>query len=268
MLNNFFSSFSFSWISDQGKHRANNEDAQLCLNNDGVYFVADGMGGGQEGEVASHIVIHYLRQMLQDTGNESPGERKQCLNSALNKAHDKIHEYALARNYSFMGTTVAGIIFNPWNFPSAVLCHVGDSRIYRVRQNTLELLTIDHTLENALLFSHRKLNERFTGLLTHAIGMKGHLRIDYVSTDLQGKDIFLLCTDGLSRTLDDPSIQEIVTTANIEDVPHKLVQAVANADGKDNTTIIVVQIPEIIPDVISKSDVDVAESRYLEELQD
>ncbi len=264
MTNNYFNLLKYNYFSDIGKHRLTNEDAYLCLHKDGFYVVADGMGGGSAGDIASLQLVENLNQKLKNSYAESPGERKTCLQTALLYTHKSIQGYSQKHNFNFMGTTVAGIMFNPWNTSNACIFHAGDSRIYRFRKNNIQLLTSDHTVENELSSINKKLNQRFSGILTHAIGIKGDMYISYSDIIVEANDLYLICTDGVSRTISDKQINKILNTSDFATLPNQILRAIEENDGKDNATAIFVGIPAVLPLIPRKNEIDIAESNYLE----
>ena len=140
---NHIESFAFS---DPGLVRRDNEDVCACLSRDGCFFVSDGMGGAAAGEVASQIVEEYISDAAADTAEDSPGSRKYTIQQALHRANRTIREYARAHSYAQMGATLALLLADSWDPAKAWLCHVGDSRVYVLRNGEFRQLTRDHTV--------------------------------------------------------------------------------------------------------------------------
>ncbi len=130
-------------ISETGKVRKNNEDHIFCDAAKGIFAVADGMGGGAQGEKASEIVCNEL-------GNTKDSEkfsaRIDAIGVSLATANRTIYDYAKENGFKQMGSTVALIVFEGGDSKRAAICHIGDSRVYRIRGGVAELFTCDHSL--------------------------------------------------------------------------------------------------------------------------
>ena len=137
-------------MSDMGRIRKNNEDSFLSEPEAGCFVVADGMGGGAAGEVASEMVITNLRKAATSTAEDSPGCRKYALQQALHKANASVVNYRDSHHYSAMGSTVVMLVLNPWKAEDAFVCHIGDSRLYCFRGGELFCVTRDHSVRNEM----------------------------------------------------------------------------------------------------------------------
>lgn len=227
--------------SDPGLHRKQNEDAYVVLEPAHLYAVADGMGRHAAGEVASQLCIETLREpfVARDFPPEEPGLAKRLwwLKVAISRANARVFE-AAKRNDSYqgMGTTVVALHFSP-NRSRAYLAHVGDSRCCRFRRGELAQLTRDHTLGEA------GIGGKHAHFLSRAVGIEEHVEIDLTTDAPEIGDIYLLCSDGLSRMVDEGTIATILREQPDLDVAAKALIERANArGGRDNITVILVRV--------------------------
>ena len=270
-----FASFLYSHaFSDMGLVRKNNEDNYLALPQDGFFAVMDGMGGGDAGEIASQLIRDTLNEMMNGTADESPGERKYCVQQALHKANTAIRAYAEARHYGSMGSTAVSILFNPWNPDQALACHVGDSRLYCLRHGELFLITQDHTVGNEMLQKKQKIDKlspRLLHVLTRVVGGGQQLHPQWTEIAICPGDIYLLCSDGVWGMLDDAAIETILSSSrDPQAITEQLRQRVLAAGADDNFTILPIVVglfdaTPFTPDPVDKEESDlllrVAEER-------
>lgn len=228
--------------SDVGHKRHRNEDSYLVLPKHGLYVVADGMGGYAGGDVASQLAVESIfdsfeRQDFQGTINEKRPRRGNELVWAIEAANGKVHEAAQATDeYEGMGTTLIAARFSPKK-QRVFIGHVGDSRAYRLRQGTLVQLTRDHTLGAS------GVSGPYASHLSRALGIKDHVKVDLVVDAPHAGDIFLLCSDGLPKMIDDDQIKKVlVEHADVEAAVKRLIEQANAAGGRDNTTVIVVRV--------------------------
>ncbi len=230
--------------TDRGYVRSNNEDGLLIDVDLGIYAVADGMGGHKAGEVASSVTLEALRDTLEKT----PGQpSRNALSRALQTAGLRI----LARTEQDpglrgMGTTLTALLVRDGE---ASLVHVGDSRCYRLRGDSFELLTEDHSwvweqrkaglISDADLFSHPMRN-----VITRSVGHGGESNPDLIAVDMQPHDLFVLCSDGLCGYVNDDEIGRVVRreSPSVERVVDALIETALNAGGEDNVTVVAVYV--------------------------
>ncbi|MBR4219661.1 MAG: protein phosphatase 2C domain-containing protein, partial [Victivallales bacterium] len=164
-------------ISDMGRVRGNNEDAFLCAPKAGCYAVADGMGGGDAGEVASAKVVECVKTAVESTAFDSPGCRKYAIQQSLHKANASIVKYRDSHGFKSMGSTVVMLVLNPWNADEPFVCHVGDSRLYCFRDGEMFCITRDHSMGNEMKSKGIKtpIPEKVAKALTRVIGGSGLL---------------------------------------------------------------------------------------------
>jgi serine/threonine protein phosphatase PrpC len=228
--------------TDTGKRRRANEDALLVLRKQTVYAVADGMGGHAGGAVASQLAVEAIAAAFID-GIESP-----CILSnvpplaaelvqSLAAANESIRR-AAARDVrlSDMGTTVVAARFCPER-GRLYVGHVGDSRCYRLREGALELLTSDHTMAELGVTGRAGIH------LSRAVGPKGVVEADVAVLEPRAGDVYLLCTDGLTKMLADTEIRDVLLAEPSAEGAAATLVARANAEGgRDNVTVLVVQV--------------------------
>lgn len=223
--------------TDIGKLRKQNEDAAWFDEARAVFAVADGMGGHLAGEVASRMAIEAVQRMARE--NERPGI------AALREAVACAHETILARAQDHiecagMGTTLS-VLWLGENY--AYIAHVGDSRIYRLREGSLTQITQDHSLVEELVRAGLITREQARthprrNIITRALGTHGENEPDLLVTDVQDGDVFLLCTDGLTGMVPDDEIERTLRDCGIEAAADRLLALALDAGGRDNVTLI------------------------------
>lgn len=234
--------------------RANNEDAFLTASDLGLFVVADGMGGYEGGEIASQLTIQTIQEFFarQQEDEEATWpyalEREltfteNMVSAAVRMASRKVSEKKVGKLAS-MGSTVAMLVLRGEH---AIIGHLGDSRVYRLRGGTLTRITRDHSLYEQLKESNSRdlpPEEEFAygNIITRAVGMPGSARPD-IKTELPlPGDIYLLCTDGVTGPLRDERIAEILQNPSLEEACRNLVQGAYEQGGKDNITAVLVRV--------------------------
>lgn len=267
-----FAHVSYATFSDKGLVREQNEDAVFALPEDGAFGVSDGMGGGEAGELASVWVADEIKTALSVTADESPGIRLSSACDALSRANGRICAYAREHAYKMMGATVAILLFNSWDASVAHVIHVGDSRVYRLRDGILERLTEDHTISvdiakmtgDGAMADHR--SSRFSHVLTRAIGTSEAVSPELLRVAVEKGDVFLVCTDGVSTMLDDERLREILVSADSpETIVERVSNAVCEAGAVDNYSMSVCVISGALPSSEIHTEDEMQESAYLEE---
>lgn len=242
--------------SDRGLLRVNNEDAVFADPALGLAILADGMGGYQAGEVASDMAIcrlaedlgAYVRSCLAADG-EAPdaGTLAQQLVGEIVATNGAIFNLALGSpQYAGMGTTLV----LAWFYDTRMLvAHVGDSRLYRLRDGWLEQLTHDHSLvqeqiDSGMIAPAEAAHAECRGLLTRALGAEPQVEVDVADHAVLPGDLILLCSDGLNEMLDDRDIGELLCSGgdNLPKLAEDLVRQANDRGGRDNVSVIVVQV--------------------------
>ncbi len=224
-----------SWVG----RRANNEDAFCVEPQLGLYAVADGMGGHEGGEVASRIVVDVMRDFL--SGRDVTDTPDADLERAINNATDRVRDEAVGE-LAEMGSTVAALLVRE---ERVVIAHVGDSRVYRLRDGVLEAMTRDHSLCSELEDAgyHRLLSvygDEISHFITRCIAADGNADVELRTEPAKPGDVFLLCSDGLSDVLSEDIIRETL----ISNAPHQagdaLLELAYREGSSDNITAVVV----------------------------
>lgn len=223
--------------SDTGRLREHNEDSYLVR--PPVYAVADGMGGHAAGEVASRLALESLETAALDS-DSGP----KAIRSALAEANRVIFEQSSGEGPSRgMGTTCALLLLTDG---AVHVGHVGDSRIYLLRGDSLTQLTRDHTVvadmvDKGLMTDEQAMTDSSRGYLTRALGGAAAVDPDVRTVTIEPKDRFLLCSDGLTTMVADDQIRLILQReADPQAAAEALVAAANEAGGEDNITALVV----------------------------
>lgn len=237
-----------AYRTDRGQVRARNEDAVLILGDEraGIALVADGMGGHEAGEVASELVIEQFRSAF-PTLPATPLAMETWFRDNVELANEQVLEFAKQSNLVMMGTTIAGVC---WYDETIVIVHVGDSRVYALRDGTLQQLTEDHSYVNVLKQLGELTEEEMRvhpkrNIITRAIGSKEHVEPDLQVFAEPEFDTILICTDGLTTHLTDEAIKHALTRPVSADAKADMLIDQANRlGGSDNITVALVQFTE------------------------
>lgn len=233
--------------SDCGKVRSNNEDALLQLDGEGLWVVADGMGGHGYGDVASAAVVERLGNYTADVGPSLDEGIRQLL-GCLAEVNDSLRTEALRRQRHLIGTTAVALLI-PLDKRDAVagIVWAGDSRAYRLRGRELGLLTRDHSYVEEMVArgeirAEQARNHPKGHIITRAVGAGERLQPEVLRTDLRAGDRFLLCSDGLTRELEDAVIAEVLEIPDPKKAVDTLVDNALYRGGHDNITVLVVDV--------------------------
>ena len=239
-----------------GMKRNHNEDNFSVLEDSGLYIVADGMGGHASGEVASKMAVDSLQEFFVATSSDpertwpykmdrSKGYEENRLITGIKLANLRIYESAQrdARQRG-TGTTIVTV----FAVESGVyIAHVGDSRVYRVRDKKLEQLTEDHSLLNDYIKMKRLTPEEIANfphknVIVRALGMKDTVKVDSRYEQPQENDVIMLCSDGLSGPVTDAETLEIISsTSDLKAAASKLIERANANGGPDNVTVVLVR---------------------------
>ena len=234
--------------SDRGRKRPSNEDAFAYSVEHGVYLVCDGMGGAAAGEIASSLAVdetlnHLSRRI--GSGVET-GNLVELAEEAIAIANDAIFRRAERDDrLNGMGTTLVGLIVDERR---VLVFNVGDSRCYLLRNSQIQQLTVDHSLveEQVRLgrMTHSEaLRSPLKNVITRALGTQSRVTPDVFEREAEPGDLFLLCSDGLTRELSDTQIESVLCSDLTLAVQcSKLVEAAMNAGGNDNITCLLVRV--------------------------
>jgi serine/threonine protein phosphatase PrpC len=228
--------------TDPGRKRRINEDSFVIT--PPLFAVADGMGGAQAGEIASALAAGAL----EESGANGGGERR--VTELIQEANRRVHERATTdASTAGMGTTITAALVEPDG--RVVFGHVGDSRAYLLRNDTLEQLTNDHTLVAELV----RRGELSPGeaevhpqrsVITRALGTDPDVDVDTFAVDAQAGDVYLICSDGLSSMVDSRDIEEILrqNRADLVAAAKALILAANRGGGEDNITAVLFAVEE------------------------
>ena len=243
-------------ISDTGLMRKDNEDSIWIDDSGLVLAVADGMGGHERGEEASQTAIKVFQKLLNREKIEEelkdvtamidvPPEIE-CLYTIISRAVEESANVIYDRNLElqlkrYMGTTIVGLVLV--QDTHVLWFHIGDSRIYRWRDSTLERLTADHSLYEEWISAGRIGEEPGKNIITRVIGVNPAVEADIEWDKRLKDDIYILCSDGLTDMITDEEIEEILKDGNdVDDMTNRLVDAALAAGGKDNVSVVVCKV--------------------------
>lgn len=252
-------------MTDRGRKRGSNEDAFGYSVEHGVYLVCDGMGGAAAGEIASSLAVEEVLRLV--TQRRQAGEAEDAPVSALATeavvaANEAIHSRS-QRNARLngMGTTLVGLLTGLHEDERrAWIFHIGDSRCYRLRNRGIVQCTQDHSLvEEQIRLGRMSPAEAarspLRNVITRALGTQGSVTPDVIEAEVEAGDLFLLCSDGLTRELSDQKIESILNAglnaptpgtsygpADLDDLCTRLIQAANKAGGHDNITCLLVRV--------------------------
>jgi protein phosphatase len=257
---------AFAMLSHCGRVRHGNQDACAALPEIGAFVVCDGMGGAAAGEVASHLASEAF---LHSLGENPPRPARRASPKAATEPatkfpaghpHTRLTEAIRAANQAVfrhsrksqslhgMGTTLVGALWDESTAPMLWIAHIGDSRCYRFRRGTLQLLTVDHSLVEeqvraGVLSRAEAASSPIRNIITRAIGSQPFVEPDIAAHDILPGDLYLLASDGLTRELDDAEIARILTRASgptLEPACKALLDAANAHGGRDNITVLVI----------------------------
>lgn len=224
--------------TDVGKVRANNQDAPIVSEKLRLYGVADGMGGHKGGEVASTSARDDL---LRELEGKTPSVA--ALSGAIEEVnrqiyHQQEHDDALTG----MGTTLS-VLWMSDNF--VYIGHVGDSRVYLLRDGEFRQMTLDHSLVEQLvregvLTEEEAQNHPMRNIITRAIGTDESVEVDVVVEERRKGDLWLACSDGLHGLVDDRQMRDALRQYAPEKAADVLLKAALDAGGRDNVTLVIV----------------------------
>jgi protein phosphatase len=235
-------------LTNRGRKRPSNEDAFGFSVEHGVYVVCDGMGGAAAGEIASSVAVGEMMRLLthRDGSNPVPADGELAVAAANQAIFSRAER---SQKLSGMGTTLVALLAED---RQAWMLNVGDSRGYRLRNSRagdshLEQITIDHSLvEEQIRLGRMNPMEAqrspLRNVITRALGTQNVVTPDVFELEAEPGDLFLLCSDGLTRELSDPIIESILRLdVPLDDLCARLVGAANQAGGHDNITCLLVR---------------------------
>ena len=244
--------------SDVGKKRTQNEDRWAIFEDDPIMVVADGMGGHAAGEVAAGLAVDTLREYFQISADihqrtwpfrvQRTGDTElRRMKAGVQWANQRIYEASLAaKHLKGMGTTVVAVLF----FENTLwCCHVGDSRLYRFRDNTLLQMTEDHSLRNEYYKNPLEpilQTPPTRNVLLRALGVEPRVIVDVTQDAPQLGDVYLVCSDGLSEMVSEEEICALINTADsLQEACDQLIELANDHGGEDNCTVVLARIEDL-----------------------
>lgn len=224
-----------------GLRRKLNEDAILALPEANIWVVSDGMGGHEAGDYASQLITGTIATIPPEI---PPRQRMEALRTALHQAHAAILQETERRNADLIGATVASLMLADGHFAAI---WAGDSRVYRLRDGEIRMLTTDHSYVATLVEQGRLTWDEAeqhpqSNQITRAVGVGEHLELDKVRGEIRRGDRFLLCSDGLSKYATFEILQQALATQPLETIVDYLIQIALRGGGADNISVIVVDV--------------------------
>jgi len=256
---NLAQSLQSASLTDPGRVRDHNEDCIESRPEIGLYVLADGMGGYNAGEVASGMATSLIADGLQETWlpgdlarmgrDEAKAASERMLRDQIGRANSAI--FTTSQNNpecAGMGTTLVVCLFHD-NFMS--VAHIGDSRLYRLRGDTMEQVTRDHSLlqeqlDSGLITPEEAKLSQNKNLVTRALGIDPTVEPEIHVYETQKDDVYLLCSDGLSDMVEDEEIRLTLITlrTNPSLTVQQLVQAANDNGGRDNISAMLIRVAE------------------------
>jgi PPM family protein phosphatase len=230
-------------VTDRGRKRASNEDAFGYSVEHGVYVVCDGMGGAAAGEIASSLAVDEMMRLLTHRSGTNPlsTDAEQAIAAANQTIFSRAER---SQKLSGMGTTLVALLAEERH---AWIVNVGDSRGYRLRNANLEQITIDHSLVEEQIRMGRMsqseaMHSPLRNVITRALGTQNNVTPDVFELEAESGDLFLLCSDGLTRELSDSLMESLLLVgAPLDELCTRLVEAANQAGGHDNITCLLVR---------------------------
>ncbi|MCO4823836.1 MAG: protein phosphatase 2C domain-containing protein [Amylibacter sp.] len=228
-------------LTHVGRVRKVNEDSILALPDQKIWVVADGMGGHAGGDFASQTVVYSVAMIPLDL---EPAERMQALRGAIQNAHQTILTEIEARGGAVIGSAVVAMMVAGEHF---VAFWAGDCRLYRLREDKIEMLTSDHSIvadyvhAGEMTWDEAELHPQ-SNAITRAVGVGDELELEKIRGTLQVGDRFLLCSDGLNKYAGFETLRRAMVGVPLETVSDKLMNIALTGGGADNISVIVVDV--------------------------
>jgi len=239
--------FKVGYRTDVGRKRSQNQDCGATLPELGLFVVADGMGGHKGGETASILSVEKITSYFREHIHDTSLDPQTLITRSFISANRAIYDLSQAEpGLHGMGTTTVALFFKDRKL---TIGHAGDSRCYFFRPNAIWQATRDHSLVQeklrmGLITRDQVKTDQMKNVITRSVGFESKLDVDVYRMDVEPRDCFLLCSDGLSGLVEDHQILEIVMR-NIEELQKGVDELIdtANANGgDDNITALLVQV--------------------------
>ncbi|HEY6044670.1 MAG TPA: Stp1/IreP family PP2C-type Ser/Thr phosphatase [Nitrosospira sp.] len=229
-----------------GLVRTNNEDAYLAMPEAGLFALSDGMGGAAAGEVASKYFVETVEQIFTDDVSASEEANVALVRKVFKSSNKRIIEHTVKHpDDEGMGCTGELLVVHEKSY---VIGHVGDSRVYLVRDEHLRQLTRDQSLvqglvDEGILTPEEARHHPRKNIILQALGTDPSVTPDVIKGEAFNHDIFLLCSVGLTDMVDDCAIRDtLVSKKSLDDKAESLIEAALAAGGKDNVTVVLCEV--------------------------
>lgn len=245
-------------ITDVGRKRTNNEDSLFVDDDQNLYVVADGMGGHQAGEVASKLVVETIRDYMKRFQEDDNAEELEDTDESLSKEANRLLSgiqlanrgvYHVASNkekYKGMGSTLSAALFTD---DALILANVGDSPIYLIHNESIELLSVTHNVisEQTAIDPEaaQKIGAQYRNLLTRAMGIEETVLPDISEIPYFQGDKLVISSDGLTDLVDPDEILDVITNEKPEKACKTLVALALDRGGHDNITVITLNVKAV-----------------------
>lgn len=236
--------FRSAGATHPGRVRTVNQDAFVDLPDQGVWAVADGVGGHQHGEAASQAVVTAIAESAKETPAKAHAEAIRQRIIGVN--HELVESAHQLGPDALIASTVAIMVADT---NRCICLWAGDSRVYGFRQGRLSRLTRDHShveqlVDRGLISAQEALHHPDANIILRAVGREERLDLDAVVYDLYDGDKFLLCTDGITKELDDDEIAEVLAQGDCHDNCQQLLSLALSRQCADNVALIVIDVRE------------------------
>ena len=240
-------------LTDVGRQRQSNEDS--FFEAPPLFVVADGMGGARAGEVASRMAVEAF-----ESSRAPDSDPEAELVTIARAANRRIYELAHSDEaYRGMGTTLTAVMVGGREI---TVGHVGDSRLYRLRDDEFERLTTDHSLVEELVRKGRIAPEEAEthpqkSIITRALGVESDVEVDTLTCAASGGDVYLICSDGLTGMLSEDEVADVLRSRDsLDGAARHLIDAANQAGGRDNITVVLFRLSDTGTDASGADDSD------------
>jgi serine/threonine protein phosphatase PrpC len=240
--------------TDVGLRRKLNEDSLFFDDEVGLFVVADGMGGHNAGEIASHLAVDTVADFVQRSRAEDEIIWPYGVDSTLSLNANRLLTSVMLANkrvwkeadnnqdYSGMGTTIVAVLVDD----SSLSCvSAGDSRAYRLREGVFEQITVDDSwvqaaVDDGVLLAEAAESHPMKNVITKAIGAQENLEVSVEEHEMEDNDLYIMCSDGLHGMIPEKGLTELVLTSNssLDGLVHSLIESANRNGGKDNVTAV------------------------------
>ena len=258
-------------ISDVGRKRTKNEDSYLINEENALFVIADGMGGHQGGEYASRIAVSTIEEVVRSITEDPdmtlkqdvvlrPRDFEEQARYAVQTASVRIFEKAVSDpSLRGMGTTSVVVILRD---NKAICAHVGDSRIYLIRDGELTQLTEDHSLveeqlKAGIINASEAKSHKLKNIITRSVGFQEEVEVDTKSVHLKKGDRFVMCTDGLSNMLAAEDILAVGKDGTLRESSGRMIDLANERGGDDNISVIMIEIVSV-DDILDEPTEDIS----------